>query len=179
MKKNDSKTPYILIILLDLLVFFLLTAADLFTKHLAVLHLKDSEPIVLIPGALQLRYLENRGAAFGVLQNQRIFFAITGIAFLLAVVWYLKKIPAESKYRVLRAVLVVVAAGDVGNLIDRVRLGYVVDFIYFSLINFPIFNVADIYVTVGTAVLFILVIFVYKEEDLEIFKKKQISDEGE
>jgi signal peptidase II len=64
-------------------------------------------------------------------------------------------------------VLMLISAGAVGNLADRVFLGYVRDFIYFSLINFPVFNVADIYVTAGTVVLVLLVLFCYKDEDFE------------
>lgn len=71
-------------------------------------------------------------------------------------------------------------AGAAGNLIDRIRFGYVVDFFYFRLIDFPVFNVADIYVTVSFAVLLLLVFFQYKEEDLEFFgKKKGTSADGE
>ena len=76
--------------------------------------------------------------------------------------------------------MVGIAAGDVGNMIDRVLQDFVVDFIYFVPINFPIFNVADIYVTVSFAVLLLLVFFQYKEEDLEFFgKKKGTSADGE
>ena len=66
----------------------------------------------------------------------------------------------------LRIIAVFILAGAWGNMIDRLRLSYVVDFFYFSLINFPIFNVADIYVSVGTAVLAVLILFVYRDEDL-------------
>ena len=66
-----------------------------------------------------------------------------------------------------------IAAGAIGNMIDRIRLNYVVDFIYFVLINFPIFNVADMYVTISTAVLVIMLLFVYKENDLSFISFKQ------
>ena len=69
--------------------------------------------------------------------------------------------------------LSLIAAGAIGNMIDRIRFDYVVDFIYFVLINFPIFNVADIYVTVSTVILVILLLFVYKEEDLSFISFKQ------
>ena len=73
----------------------------------------------------------------------------------------------ERKYLPLRACAVLIAAGAVGNFIDRIRLGYVVDFLYFKLIDFPIFNVADIYVTVSTALFIVLLCFYYKEEDID------------
>lgn len=66
-----------------------------------------------------------------------------------------------------------VTAGGLGNLIDRVRLNYVVDFIYFSLIDFPVFNVADIYVTTSMILLFIAVLFYYKDEDFQFLKWKR------
>ena len=66
--------------------------------------------------------------------------------------------------------LTFISAGAVGNLIDRIQLGYVRDFIYFSIIDFPVFNVADIYVTVSTALLVILVLFYYREEDFNDFR---------
>ena len=66
-----------------------------------------------------------------------------------------------------------ITAGGIGNLIDRVRLNYVVDFIYFSLIDFPVFNVADIYVTVSMFLLLILVLFYYKDEDFQFLKWKR------
>ena len=70
-------------------------------------------------------------------------------------------------YMPLRVCAVLIVSGALGNFIDRVRLDYVVDFLYFKLIDFPIFNVADIYVTVTTIFLFLLLCFYYKEEELE------------
>ena len=106
---------------------------DQFTKTLAVDHLKGQDPFILFKNVFQFEYLENHGAAFGILQNKQIFFFIIAI----------------------------------GNFIDRLKLGYVVDFFYFKLIDFPVFNVADIYVTVGTFILAFLLLFYYKEEDLD------------
>lgn len=143
----------------------LLVLLDQATKLAAVSALKDGGPYVLIPGVFQLQYLENRGAAFGLLQNARIcFLAVTLIA-LAAVIYVLVRLPLKRKYIVLRFLMVLIAAGAVGNMIDRVFLGYVRDFLYFSLIDFPIFNVADIYVTCATILLILLLLFYYKEED--------------
>ena len=83
------------------------------------------------------------------------------------------KTPDAKKYRILHLLLSLIAAGAIGNMIDRVRFDYVVDFIYFVLINFPIFNVADIYVTISTIALVILLLFVYKENDLNFISFKQ------
>lgn len=151
---------------IDIILLVLLILADQFTKHLAVLHLKDQDSIRLIPNVLELQYLENRGAAFGMLQDQKVFFIFIALLILVVISWVLWKTPDKKKYRMLHLLLVLIAAGALGNMIDRLRYDYVVDFIYFVLINFPIFNVADIYVTVATLSLVILLLFVYREEDL-------------
>ena len=143
------------------------TVLDQFTKYLAVKNLKGAEPHVIVKGVFQLEYLENRGAAFGLFQNQRFFFFLSVAVVCAAIVWYFLKAPMERKYLPLRACAVLIAAGAVGNFIDRIRLGYVVDFLYFKLIDFPIFNVADIYVTVSTALFIVLLCFYYKEEDID------------
>ena len=104
---------------------------------------------------------------FGVLQNQRIFFYISVLLITIAVIWFYHKVPIEHKYLPLRICAVLILSGAFGNCIDRIRLNYVVDFLYFKLINFPIFNVADIYVTVAAFLLVILILIYYKEDDLE------------
>ncbi|MGN1267206.1 MAG: signal peptidase II [Dorea sp.] len=141
--------------------------ADQLTKYLAVVHLKDQEPFVLIENVFQLEYLENRGAAFGLFQNQQIFFMLSVIFITGIVITFSLRMPIGNKYLPLRICSVLILAGAYGNCIDRVRLGYVVDFFYFKLIDFPIFNVADIYVTVSVAIFLVLMFFYYKEEDLD------------
>ena len=85
------------------------------------------------------------------------------------VLYFFLKLPADKpKYLWLQIICILIFAGAIGNYIDRIRLHYVIDFIYFSLINFPVFNVADIYVTVATFLLVILLIFYYKEEELTV-----------
>lgn len=142
-------------------------AADQFTKHLAVVSLKDQEPFVILKDIFELHYLENRGAAFGLFQNQQVFFLISVIVISIIIVWLYTRVPMDQRFLPLRLCAVLIMAGAFGNCIDRVSQGYVIDFFYFKLINFPIFNVADIYVTVATFVLVILICFYYKEEELE------------
>ena len=117
--------------------------------------------------------LENRGAAFGLLQNQRTFFIILTVIFLAAMVYVYMRIPSDKKFLPLRLLVIIVSAGAFGNFYDRLKLTYVRDFLYFSLIDFPIFNVADIYVTCSAVAFFILVVFVYKEDDLAFMEKKK------
>lgn len=157
-----------------LISFVLLILFDQWTKSLAVAHLMNQEPFIIIDGVFQLRYLENRGAAFGMMQGQQTFFVIMATIAVLAIVYLYFKVPWQKRFHLLRTVGLFIAAGAIGNLIDRVMLGYVVDFFYFELIDFPIFNVADIYVTCATIILALLIIFYYKEEELEcLFPSKK------
>ena len=158
-------------------MIFLLSAIDQFTKYLAVLYLKDKPAYPIIEGVFELKYLENRGAAFGMLQDQKAFFVLIACVILVAVCYILMKLPKHKKYNLLHSLLVLIASGAIGNMIDRIRLEYVVDFLYFKLINFPIFNVADIYVTVAAFAMIFLVLFYYKEDDFEeIFPPKKKSE---
>ena len=161
------------LLLTDFLGLIALVLADQFTKYIAVVHLKDQPAIPIIKDVLELNYLENRGAAFGMLQNQKIFFVFVAVIILAMIAYVLFKMPEKRKYTILHVLLVLIASGAIGNMIDRLRLDYVVDFISFVLIHFPIFNVADIYVTVATTALVVLLLFVYKEEDLNFLSFKQ------
>lgn len=165
-----------ILLLIDAIVLIVLVALDQFTKNLAVVHLKDKSAIPIIKDVFELNYLENRGAAFGVLQNQKIFFLIISIIILAAVVYVLFRAPDDKKYNMLHMLLVMVASGGIGNMIDRIRLEYVVDFLSFVLINFPIFNVADIYVTVSMFGFAILILFIYKDEDFSFLALKRKKD---
>ncbi|MCI6061444.1 MAG: signal peptidase II [Dorea sp.] len=145
----------------------LLTILDQITKYAAVGNLKDKPSCVLIPGVFQLEYLENRGAAFGLFQNQRVFFLISVVIICIIVILFYSRVPFERRFLPLRICAVLLISGAFGNCIDRIRLGYVIDFFYFKLIDFPIFNVADIYVTVSAFLIILLIFFYYKEEELE------------
>lgn len=157
----------------DLVLLLLLVAADQITKYTAVIKLKNQPAFNIIDGVLEFNYLENRGAAFGMLQNQKMFFIFVAIIFLGVIAYVLFKAPAEKKYNSLHVLLVLIAGGAIGNMIDRLRLDYVVDFIYIVWINFPIFNVADIYVTFSTVILVIQFLFVYKDNDFDFLSFKQ------
>jgi len=150
----------------------LLTGFDQLTKLLAVKNLKGKADIPLIPDVLYFQYLENRGAAFVIFQDRKIFLVLLTSLILVGVCYVLWKIPADKKYIYLKLLCFLITAGGIGNLIDRVRLDYVIDFIYFAPIDFPVFNVADIYVSVGMVFLFTVVLFYYKDEDFEFLKWK-------
>lgn len=173
-KKKLMKYSFTACIAMILLVGF-----DQWTKLLALRYLANHEDIVLIPGVLRLHYLENRGAAFGLLQNKQGLFIIMAVLFFIVACFAFWRLPKTKRYLPLHIIAVCVTAGGIGNVIDRLRLNFVVDFIYFSLIDFPVFNVADIYVTVSGVLLVILVCFFYKEEDFSCLERKERKRSGD
>lgn len=162
-----------LMLVIDLILIIALIAFDQFTKYMAITNLKGQSAFVLIEDVLELQYLENRGSAFGMLQNQKFFILFVGFVFMAVLLFFLFKMPGTKKYRIAHIALSAVIAGGLGNMIDRFRFDYVVDFISFVLINYPIFNVADCYIVVSTIGLFLLFVFKYKESDLEFLNFKQ------
>ena len=135
----------------------LLIALDQWAKSMAYNTLRVNGPLVLIKGVFELLYSENRGAAFGILQGKQWFFFLVAAAVVIAVLVFVAKLPS----------------GAVGNLIDRAVRGFVVDFFYFSLIDFPIFNVADCYVVCAAGLLILLIGFFYKEDELSFLSSKK------
>lgn len=168
MKKDRKFIRHILLIIAGIAV---LLFGDQITKLLAVRYLANQESILLIPGVLKLQYLENRGAAFGVLQNQQWIFMSIAFLFVLFAGYLFFHMPCTKRYLPLHILLMLLVSGAVGNAVDRVFRGFVVDFIYFSLIDFPIFNVADIYVVVSCILGFLFLMFYYKEDDFLFLKK--------
>lgn len=175
---NNKKYKKSRMLCMDGVLIFLMIAFDQLTKYLAVSRLRGNQPFVLIEGVLELDYLENRGSAFGMLQNQKAFLLLIGLLFMGVILFLLLRLPEQKKFLIVHILLSCIIAGGVGNMADRFRLGYVVDFISFVLINYPIFNVADIYIVVSTIGLFVLFLFVFKDEDLEFlnFRRKQGKD---
>lgn len=113
-----------------------------------------------IPGFMSLAYLRNYGAAWSILQNQQWFFTIVTIAAVTGLIWYYIKQIQGNIWTLFSLSLMI--AGALGNFIDRIRLGYVVDMFHLDFINFPVFNVADICLSVGVGILFICIM---KEEN--------------
>ena len=155
------------------IINILAIALDRYTKLLAKSHLKGNKPFVIIDKILELIYTENRGAAFGIMQEKQLFFFIITAAVMLAILYVIFKLPTDKRYIPLLIALSFVFSGAVGNLIDRVTNSYVIDFIYFMPINFPVFNVADIYVTLSAISLIILFFFVYKEDEFGFLSPKK------
>ena len=135
---------------------------DMLTKYIAITVFKVSE-VAVIKDVLYFTYLENRGAAFGILQNQKIFFLIITVVIVGAMVFYI--IYKKPKNKLLLISLGCICGGGIGNLIDRIRFSYVVDFIDLRIINYPVFNVADCFVVVGAILLGVYIIFFSDKEE--------------
>ena len=155
-----GKRIYLPVLLIPVLILL-----DQLTKSWAAGSLQGHEDIILIRGALQLRYIENRGAAFGILKDSRLFFIILTIIFVVVITAFYAHYYKKHAGIALVLLYSFLTAGAVGNFIDRLVHGFVVDFIYFSLIDFPVFNVADIYITCSCVLIIIYVFVSEKKHD--------------
>lgn len=140
-------------------IVLLLIALDQWVKAYVLQQIPLGEVRSWIPNLVSLTYLQNRGAAFSMLQDQQWFFAIITLVVMAGAIWYLHKHMEDSFWMVLGLTLII--AGGLGNFIDRVSQGFVVDMFHLDFINFAIFNVADSYLTVGVIILLIAML---KEE---------------
>lgn len=154
-----------------------LIVADQAVKFFVERDLAGGKDIVLIKGVFRFLYSKNTGAAWGSFKNMT--FILTVLSFVLAAViaWIYYRTPAEGKkYRFFRYVLILLFSGAVGNGIDRAVRGYVIDFIYFELIDFPVFNIADCYITVSMFAVIIMFLFIFKDNDLNFLSLKKVKE---
>lgn len=150
--------------IIHLILCIVLVGLDQLSKMWARGALKGQTDITVIPGLLSFSYLENRGAVWGIFQNKTVFLILFTAVIFVVVLFIYFRLPMEKRYHPARLLLVFIAAGGLGNIIDRIMFGYVTDFIRFDFIDFPTFNVADIYITVCEMLAIILVLFVYRED---------------
>lgn len=135
----------------SLVTVALFVAVDQLIKIIIDLWLKPIHSFTLIPGVVSFTYVENRGVAFGMLQNQRWFFTTVTAAVIIAGLYFLIADKIKSNYLLVCTILVL--AGGIGNLIDRIFRTYVIDFIEPLFINFAVFNFADILVSIGACMI--------------------------
>lgn len=160
--------------LINVISILLLTGLDQLIKQLVVRSVKGNN-IVLIKGVLELEYFENFGAAFNSFVGKKALLIFMTSLLTIFLIGKLFQLPEEKRYFGMRFCLCLITGGALGNLIDRIIKGYVVDFIYFSLIDYPKFNFADMCVVVGVILLGVLLLFYYKEEEVDFllsFKRK-------
>lgn len=160
--------------MISVLVAVAVILLDFVSKHFVGLYLKPVGNIVLIPGVLDLTYVENRGVAFGMLSDNRIVFMVASVAIIAVLSIIIVKFHGQS--RLFDVCLGFIVGGGVGNMIDRIVLGYVVDFIDFCAFDFwtYVFNIADCAVVVGC---FLAVIFViFDKKAAQIGQNKENAD---
>lgn len=146
----------------------LLTVVDQLTKYLVVANMDLYDEIPVAGDVFVLRYVRNTGTLWSLLSGKTVLLAALSIVILAVIIYIYHNVAAAENFGPVRFCLILLAGGAVGNMIDRLWLGYVIDFLYFKLINFPVFNFADICVTVGAFLLLFLLIFKYKsDEDME------------
>mgnify|MGYP002511475679 CR=1 FL=1 len=139
-----------------------IVAADQFTKYLTVANIALYQDVPFIPGLLQLTYVQNTGAAFSSFEGQQWLFALIFAVFTILIVWeFFKKSMGFTTFE--RWCIVAIWAGGLGKMIDRVRLGYVVDMIETTFVEFPVFNVADCFITCGCILMMTHLILFNKE----------------
>ena len=158
--------------ILPIIAVIVLILLDQGTKLWALASLKPIQRITLVKGFMDLEFVENTGVAMGMLDGQRWLILITTVTITVGLIWFYRTMPKKKEYFPLRVSLVLVLSGAIGNIIDRLFRGYVVDFFKFTFVRWYVFNVADIYVVVGVILLALMIIFVVKDEDLDFKKKK-------
>ena len=146
---------------------------DQITKWLTVINLDLGESFPLIPDVFHFTYVQNRGAAFGILKDQRWVFLI--ISTLAIIVMFVMLWKSRKDSKLLCIAISMIIGGGIGNMIDRCILGYVIDFLDFTLINFAVFNVADSFVCIGVG-LFILELIIELKKEIKNGKDKADAD---
>lgn len=156
-KKNLS------VIMLGILIVII----DRITKLLLI-----NKEITIIPNLLNFTYIENNGVAFGIASNNTILIVLLNVIILAIIIKFLKEKFSKTNYIIILS-LIMILAGGVGNLIDRIAMGYVIDFIDINILDFPVFNIADISITVGVIMIMIILIksLFEKENNIEKVKK--------
>lgn len=155
-KKNLS------VIMLGILIVII----DRITKLLLI-----NKEITIIPNLLNFTYIENNGVAFGIASNNTILIVLLNVIILAIIIKFLKEKFSKTNYIIILS-LIMILAGGVGNLIDRIAMGYVIDFIDINILDFPVFNIADISITVGVIMIMIILISSLFEKENNIEKVK-------
>lgn len=163
MNKSNNK----IMAVIPLILIALLISIDQFLKFVIVSNFKLGEARAVIKDVFEITYIQNRGIAWGMFQGKKLVFIILTLVALVGCAYIYNNIKTKSRFLPLRICLIFLISGAVGNMIDRIKLGYVIDFLYFKLIDFPVFNFADICVTLSMLVIFVLLIFVYSDDEFD------------
>ena len=169
MNKNRFKKK---ILIWDLVCIIVLNLVDRLSKF-ATTYYCENENYTVIDKFFEITYMKNSGGAFGILNNQRFFFIFIALLFISLIIFLLFAMPDDKKYNTLHIWLSFILAGTIGNMADRIVYGYVIDMIYIKKIDFPVFNISDIFMSLGTIFTMIIVLFRLKEKDFEFLNFKQ------
>ena len=153
-----------------ILSFCVFVGLDQFVKYIVDKNMELYSSIVIWKTVFEIHYLQTPGAAWGLFENKQILFILCTVIVLAAGIMFFVRCTKKNVFKDIRFLIVLILSGAVGNMIDRIRYHYVIDFLYFKWIDFPVFNIADCYVTVGFILLIILILFKYKDEDFERIK---------
>ena len=160
--------------LISILIILVCVGIDQLTKLLAINNLRDlADEIPVINKIFGLYYVENKGISFSMLSSKMALIIIITSIIMLILIYVMIRTPKTKYFMPFSIVLSVIIGGAAGNMIDRIVRGFVIDFIMLDFINFPIFNVADIFVCVGLFILVILIIFKYKDKDFDFIIPKK------
>ena len=160
--------------LISILIILVCVGIDQLTKLLAINNLRDlADEIPVINKVFGLYYVENKGISFSMLSSKMALIIIITSIIMLILIYVMIRTPKTKYFMPFSIVLSVIIGGAAGNMIDRIVRGFVIDFIMLDFINFPIFNVADIFVCVGLFILVILIIFKYKDKDFDFIIPKK------
>ncbi len=154
------------------MTFFIviLVAIDQFLKYVASMYIKPVQSITVIPNFLEVTYLENKGAAFGMFPNHRWFFILFAIVMIIVFIYWIAYKKVKDKLFIISSTLII--SGGIGNIIDRLLFGYVVDYIRFSFF-LPVCNFADYCITVGTIILIIYFLFFCNDTNVVLNEKER------
>ena len=173
MSKNKVSLRKKVLLIIDFFMIVALCGLDFCAKWFVLLSLKGKGSFIILENVLQLTYKENSGGLFGFLDNQQLFIMFLSLIFFFPVFIILIKLPDSKKFTVANWMLTFILSGTIGNFFDRVYYKHAIDYIYFIGIDFPVFNLSDFYITLGTLVLLLLLIFYYKEIDLVFMNFKK------
>lgn len=153
--------------IVPIILAVILFIIDQATKYIALTKLKPLGSVTFIDGFMDFTFVENRGAAFGILNGRVWLLLVIAAVICIVIIAAMLKMPNTKEYKWLKWSLMLILAGAIGNVADRLFRGYVVDFFEFTFIKWPVFNMADIYVVIGTIVMAVLVLLVIKDDKEE------------
>ncbi len=160
-------------IIAGLVAVILLITADQVTKEIARTFLSGTAGYVLIPGVFKLSFVKNTGAAFGMFRNRQILFIVIAVLIAILAVYVYLSLPDQKKYHLLRSECILITAGAIGNMIDRLINGFVTDFLEIILFRFPVFNLADSFVCIGVFLVVISLFTLYRNDDFSFLRLSQ------